>query len=64
MQTATSAGFATTLRRVRRLAVLFVGLVLAGCAATEAEWDSAAYREAVRERYRVYSFGDAMLILP
>ena len=24
----------------------------------------AAYREAVRERYRFYSFGDAMLPLP
>ena len=28
------------------------------------EWIMAAYAEAIREKYRFYSYGDAMLILP
>ncbi len=34
------------------------------CALAGPEFVLDAYRTAVRERYRFYSFGDAMLILP
>jgi hypothetical protein len=39
--------FADTLRHVRRLALLLIGLAFAGCAGPEAKWSPAAYREAV-----------------
>jgi hypothetical protein len=40
-------GSVDTLRRVRRLALLLIGLVFAGCAATDARWSPTAYQEAV-----------------
>ncbi len=42
-----------------RSSLLALVMAFAGVAATRA-----AYRHAVRERYRFYSFGDAMLVLP
>jgi hypothetical protein len=39
--------FVDTLGVVRWLVGVFVGLVLAGCAETEAKWSAVAYREAV-----------------
>ncbi|MEJ5222128.1 MAG: S-adenosylmethionine:tRNA ribosyltransferase-isomerase, partial [Tepidiforma sp.] len=38
-------------------------LLMLVCAFAGYDFVMAAYREAVRERYRFYSFGDAMLIL-
>jgi S-adenosylmethionine:tRNA ribosyltransferase-isomerase len=42
-----------------RSSLLALVMAVAGVATTRA-----AYRHAVRERYRFYSFGDAMLVLP
>jgi S-adenosylmethionine:tRNA ribosyltransferase-isomerase len=39
-------------------------LLMLVCAFGGTEFVLSAYREAVRERYRFYSFGDAMLLLP
>ncbi len=39
-------------------------LLMLVCAFGGTEFVLDAYREAVRERYRFYSFGDAMLLLP
>ena len=39
-------------------------LLMLVCAFAGQEFVLGAYREAVRERYRFYSFGDAMLLLP
>ena len=47
MQIMVRQRFADTLRHVRRLALLLIGLAFAGCAGPDAKWSSAAYREAV-----------------
>ncbi len=39
-------------------------LLMLVCAFAGQEFVMEAYREAVRERYRFFSFGDAMLLLP